>query len=220
MRLTSISADMGDHSLSRKQEAHADRRVDRAEGGESTDGRELLGVERAGVGRKRPMARPLRRIGEHGSKHAHLDEVKVTRRESLSFSMEDHEAPPGEEEAGAAEQGGEAEEASADFMTLANHLSRLDGLTREVTLYLPSLGRVTARQEAGALTILACVPRRLVAAVRRGEAELQQRLAHAGLKVAQIKISSQADPGEEAPAASSKQREPLFSHSSLVDVMA
>jgi hypothetical protein len=209
-----------------------DGRVHRDRGGErfSIDG--ASGAERPGGddphpmysdrvgGRRRQAARALRRNENvHGPKDHHAEETRLSEFSEFHFDLEPLESGDPDEGGGGEDEEGAAEEraaAAADFEALSAHLLRLGGPVREVTLYLPSLGQVTARLEAGAISIIVSVPRRLVGAVRRGEKELCQQMGALGLRIGHIQIMERDEPQElrrsEAPR--------HWSARGLVDVMA
>ncbi|MCS6915118.1 MAG: hypothetical protein RMK29_13970 [Myxococcales bacterium] len=165
--------------------------------------------------RRRGMARAVRRMdGPHAVREVPTEEARAAERTEFHAGLDpadpDEDPAPGEQ---AAEE--EQAAAAADFEALSAHLLRLGGPIREVTLYLPSLGQVSARLEAGAISIFLNVPRRLVAAVRRGERELRAQMSRLGLRIAQIQIREHDEPG-------GKPEAPLryVAAHGLVDVMA
>lgn len=175
--------------------------------------------DRAGARRRQPV-RSLRRgegrhaVQEHRAEDAHAVELSEFHFDLDGFDPDEGGGGGGGEDAEDAAEDRAA--AAADFEALSAHLLRLGGPVREVTLYLPSLGQVTARLEAGAISILASVPRRLAAAVRKGERELRKQMGDLGLRIGQIQIMERDEPQEarrgEAPR--------HFGARGLVDVMA
>jgi hypothetical protein len=217
-----LAAPEGSERAQRGQERGEVFHVDRPPGAESpADGEQgAFYAERIGQGRRRVMVQRGRRAGDVNGRQ-HVAEEPTTRAQAELHGSLDLD--PGE--GGGPGEGGEvaggdaaAEGARADFAALTTHLTGLSGAVREVTLYLPSLGQVTARLEAGAISVTARVPRRLVDAVRRAEGELQERMAQAGLRISQLQIIPQDDPPAQQQA---RERRPAPRDGlRLVDVMA
>lgn len=184
--------------------------------------RALSQSERANENRRRPPVRYSRRTSEiHAQKEVHgKEEAQRTERGELRIGPGEYSQP--EEEGGSGPGGtGEDQEhaADADFEALTAHLLRLGGPIREVTLYLPSLGRVTARMDAGAISIVVDVPRSLLPAVRRGEKDLVEQMGRQGLRIArlEIEVHDDAEPEERRSRQGLRTAWPTRG---LVDVMA
>jgi hypothetical protein len=178
-------------------------------------------AERAGT-RRRPAVRYAKRAGEtHGLReHAHEEEFKIEETEfHLDFGEEVKDPGQGDSQGtgeGGSGGGSDDQAAAADFEELTAHLLGLQGEIREVTLLLPALGRVTARSENGAITIVVDVPQHLLAAVRRGGEEMRERMNQKGLFVTRILVRSH----DEEAAAESPEPAQKRSARGLVDVMA
>lgn len=226
-----IAAAEGGERAQRGQERGEVFHVDRPGGAESpADGEQgAFYAERIGNGRRRVMVQRGRRAGDvYGRQHVTEEPAARARADAYGLWSRGR-GGPGDADADAdadanADAGdGDAvtEAARADFAALTTHLSGLSGAVREVTLYLPSLGQVTARLEAGAISVTARVPRRLAEAVRRAEGELQERMAQAGLRISQLQILPQDDPPQPPQRQAAPERRPAPRDGQrLVDVMA
>ncbi len=228
-RVGSDSLEIAPHSEDRYRRGHKGERfsIDKRGGAEdpgAPEGSTGRG-ERTGAGRRRPSVRYAKRAGEmHGAReHTHEDSFKV---EEAEFNLDFFQGDEGSGGTGTSEngeggggQGGDAEDraTASDFEALTTHLLNLQEPIREVTLYLPALGRVTARTEAGAINIILDVPRRLLGAVRRGQKEMQERMIRQGLNVARILLETHE---EEEPAPAGVRDPGSWPARGLVDVMA
>jgi hypothetical protein len=204
--------DRGESRPLREREGGERFTVDRAEAATSGDERRPLYTDSIGQGRRRTAGRIARRVSELHPAHKEHGPEEVRRRDPEPRGG----GKGGEEPAG--ERPDPAEGTAADFEALSQHLMRLGGPIREVTLHMPALGQVTARLQAGGISIEARVPRRLADAVRRGEPELRRRMEQIGLRVAHLQITPQDGPERERPEGAALPRtRPAHG---LVDVMA
>ena len=155
------------------------------------------GVERSsGAGESGRAARrrvPLRfgrRISEIHRRSEHAIE-ETQRKDPHEHGFGAQQEAPGQDDSGASPEESESEpsgqEEGRDFLELQAQLARLPHQpAQEVTLYLPSLGRISARTTADGVMVELAVPLRRLAALQRGQEDLRQRLQRAGIVVSSL----------------------------------